>query len=837
MMKLDNIIYPTLAQHIIKTDVRRLIWLEKIIGHPVYLKIEAHQKTGSFKYRGAMNSLLFTHHEDTVAVGSAGNHGLAIAEASKQLGRKSNVFVPISASSVKKDRIIQTGSGLVEVGGSVEDASIEAINQSHAKGWCYISPYNNKYVIGGQSTVWSEFLQQIPSLKVLVAPIGGGGLISGAILVRDKIDQDIEIYGCEPETYASMFESLSKGEIKEVLRRPTYADGLATNIEDSSMTFDIAKIGLKEIVLLNEEEIATSVQLMLKKESLLLEGAGALSVLACIKLAEEGKITGPVGLVASGGNISFSAISRILGHPIQNQRNIKLLERFGQVVADTPIPTLLCSQVSCDTTTQHTFREDLENFTRSSQTDIEAVSTKIANYIDFTNKERLQLPPDWEKHLMSYVIATQKILTNTKQQLVSPKPLPLESIELQIRATIQSLAMLRNLSNWRSPAYAQSKTPHFFNLDSQESGDVNYERYGHEEAKRIERQTLENFQIDQQKFWCLVTASGMAAYSVIESFLLRDILSSGDNIVASPGIYFEIEEQISDLPAYHYSKLKSFDPDAIYQKIKELNAKVVLLDPLTNTTDQRMIDIEALLLIYKENSEEHPFIVVDCTMLPAMANTYFSASDTPEKLIYFESASKYLQFGQDSTMAGIIIADKAHESRFRRIRRNTGTILNEVGSYSFPKYSQEMLDQRIYRMEENAKNISYALIKIELVTSFIRVIHPSMRRHQDYDVYKKIARSGGCVTFQLLKGSDHKERLEVFIDQLLFVAKSINIPLVKGVSFGFSVPRVSAASAMAENEPPFLRLSIGDLDFSYYKDLTYVFETACKNLQTLEASF
>ena len=122
-------------KYIVKTPVRRLSWLEKIIKVPVYLKLESQQITGSFKYRGALSKLLQSSDNTTIVAASAGNHGLAVAEASRVLHRVANICVPISASPLKKERIRQLGAGLIENGGSVEEATDHALSLAQRHGW------------------------------------------------------------------------------------------------------------------------------------------------------------------------------------------------------------------------------------------------------------------------------------------------------------------------------------------------------------------------------------------------------------------------------------------------------------------------------------------------------------------------------------------------------------------------------------------------------------------------------------------------------------------------------------------------------------------------------
>jgi threonine dehydratase len=822
-----------IKNYILKTPIRRLHWLECIIGYPVYIKLESQQATGSFKYRGAMSKLLRHGHVETFVAASAGNHGLAVADACRVLRRKANICVPLSASPLKKERIIQTGAGLIEYGSSLEKATEHAISLAEENGWTFISPYNDWDIIRGQATLWREFLEEIPDIKNIVVPIGGGGLICGAILAANESNRsDVAIYGCEPQRYASMKTSLERGEITDVLRRSTYADGLATNIEKNAITFDILKNNVKAIVDVSEEDIATSVLSLLYRESLLVEGAGALSVMACLRLHQQGLIDGPIGIIACGGNIHHTSLTRLMYHPIEDELCLRILERRGRLETEMSITRVHDDKVS-DFSNKNigSLQKDLHNFFFVAEKKLLSVQCNLGDYKEYCETEKLVFSPETESLVESILSSTKQTIDQVKG--IVSLPCGQEDLikgETSLRACMQVLSTAQHALNWRSSVYAQSMVPQFFLLGAQESGDVNYERYGHEEVRRIERQMLSIMGLSRDKYACTVVNSGMAAYSLVESYLIRHILQPGDNVVVSPYIYFEADEQLKSINGINVYQAETYRAEDLVILAKAKEAKVVFADPLANTTEQRMVDVSRLLEAYQANADA-PCIVIDGSMMPCASRHLIQIFMPSKKLLYIESCSKYLQFGMDMSMAGFIIHDVELKPYFDRLRRNMGLILTEYGASLFPEYDRQKLMNRIQRIETNAAFLASEFVRNPTISASMRVIHPSLPSHPDANIAAALGRYGGCVTFKLSSSpEDHKDQLEALIDLILHEARIHNVPITKGVSFGFSFCRISAASSMAENDPPFLRLSVGDNSPDLNNGIVKVFVAACERM-------
>jgi threonine dehydratase len=331
---------------VIRTEVRRLHWLERWVGVPVWAKLECHQITGSFKYRGAWYRLGKLPSKHGIIAASAGNHGLAVAEVARRMNIPANICVPTTASRLKRERILATGLGLIEFGKSLEEATAHATELAERQGWTFVSPYNDPDIIAGQSTVGVELLQDAPDIETMVVPVGGGGLACGIALGCRVLGRSIRVIGVEPERYGSLSASMAHRATHRVVHQPTIADGLAINLEPHAITVNLALELIDQIVLLSEEEIAAATLSILFHEGLLVEPAGAASVLACIRLAERGLLTGPLGIPLCGGNLHHNTLSKIQHWPFSDPTCRRLLDLHGRSVEHEAPPRVLTATIS-----------------------------------------------------------------------------------------------------------------------------------------------------------------------------------------------------------------------------------------------------------------------------------------------------------------------------------------------------------------------------------------------------------------------------------------------------------------------------------------------------------
>jgi threonine dehydratase len=304
-----------IAPHIRRTPLLSSAWLSALAGADVRLKLESLQVTNSFKIRGAANaSAAFIERRGgrprQIVTASAGNHGRAMAYAAERLGLKLAVFTPRSAPRAKLDYIARHGADL-RPAPTYEDAERLARACAAETGTTYISPYSHPDVIAGAATVAVEILEDWPDADMILAPVGGGGLVSGiAIAARALAAGHVDVVGVECEASPAFHEALKAGRIVEVEVHPTLADGLAGNMDPGSMTFDLVRRFVGRTVLAPESSIADAIRGLFEEERVIAEGAGATAVaplLAGLPLAGR-----KVAIVVSGSNIDPELLARVL---------------------------------------------------------------------------------------------------------------------------------------------------------------------------------------------------------------------------------------------------------------------------------------------------------------------------------------------------------------------------------------------------------------------------------------------------------------------------------------------------------------------------------------------
>ncbi len=296
------------------TPLERSPILSKIGGANVYLKLENFQPTGSFKVRGALNTLLALSDEERangVVAASSGNHGLAVAYGAAELGVDCQVFVPEHASSTKTDAIQRLGGRVQRHGIDVSDTESFARNHAQESDRAYISPYNDLRVIGGQGTIAIELGQQLDRIDAIYVAVGGGGLISGVAGYAKAVFDEVEIVGCLPENSPVMAESVNAGHIVEMESKPTLSDGTAGGIEPGSITFELCQRLVDRFMAVSEVEIADAMRSFIEGHHMLIEGAAALPIASFLK-GEHDTPGKNIVLVICGANVSLQTLRDIL---------------------------------------------------------------------------------------------------------------------------------------------------------------------------------------------------------------------------------------------------------------------------------------------------------------------------------------------------------------------------------------------------------------------------------------------------------------------------------------------------------------------------------------------
>jgi threonine dehydratase len=277
------------------------------LGDAVFLKLETLQPTGAFKVRGGLAALALAPPGERVVASSAGNHGLGVAHAAALAGREATIVVPETASPAKIAALRRYPVELVVHGELYDDAERHALELAAERGR-YVSPYNDPAVIAGQATLALELLRQVELPFTLVCPIGGGGLVSGAGLALDG--HGVRIVGVESSESCALSASLAAGRIVEIEVGPTIADGLGGNLEPGSVTFELARRFVDEIVTVSDPELEDAMRFLASEHGVVAEAAGAAGVAALTT----GRVRagGRVVAVVTGRNVDPALFARIL---------------------------------------------------------------------------------------------------------------------------------------------------------------------------------------------------------------------------------------------------------------------------------------------------------------------------------------------------------------------------------------------------------------------------------------------------------------------------------------------------------------------------------------------
>lgn len=307
-----------LAGHVWRTPVERSPALSARTGADVWLKCECFQATGSFKLRGALNRLLTLDAAALargVVTASAGNHGLGVAEAAARLGAQATVVVPETASATKVHALRQyegRGVELVLAGVDYDAAEAHALEFARTTGRPFVSAYNDPAVIAGGGTTALEALADVPDVDTIVVPAGGGGLISGVGVWAKHTRPGIRVAGAQSDASPALHAALAAGRLVTVPVGDSLADGLAGNIEASSITFPLAQAVVDEVALVSEDEIAAAMRWLAAEHHLLAEGSAATTVAALLG----GHIADLAGrravLLLTGRNVTFDTLRSVL---------------------------------------------------------------------------------------------------------------------------------------------------------------------------------------------------------------------------------------------------------------------------------------------------------------------------------------------------------------------------------------------------------------------------------------------------------------------------------------------------------------------------------------------
>jgi threonine dehydratase len=291
------------------TPLVRSDWLSALTGAEVFLKLESLQPTRSFKIRGAFNALLSLRDQvgserSTIVTASAGNHGRALAHAAAALGFHAVVFTPSNAPDTKKNAIRRSGAELRDDSADYDEAERKSREYAIRMQAIYVSSYNDRDVIAGAGTAALEIRDQCPHLDVLIAPLGGGGLLSGLLIAVRGLQLKTQVIGVECEASTAFATSLARGAITEITPSPSIADGLTGNLEKGSMTFELVQRNVDRVVSVAEADLRSAIRWLAEHDHFIAEGAGAAATAALMTKSLVGKGQRAV-VMLSGSNVDL----------------------------------------------------------------------------------------------------------------------------------------------------------------------------------------------------------------------------------------------------------------------------------------------------------------------------------------------------------------------------------------------------------------------------------------------------------------------------------------------------------------------------------------------------
>jgi threonine dehydratase len=290
-----------------RTPVHTSRLLDAACGAEVFLKCENFQRTGSFKFRGAFNAvagLAPSKHARGVIADSSGNHAQALALAACLHQTRATLVMPENANPAKIEATRGYGANVVFCPPTHEGRRAAVERLVRETGATYVSPHDDPFVIAGQATATCELIDEIPDLDMILAPVGGGGLLSGTLLAARHMAPEVRVIGCEPSGAGDAARSMRSGKRVTDFVPSTIADGLRTPLGE--LPFEILRtLGLDDVMLVDEDDILTAMRFVWERTKLVIEPSAAVAVAPLLlgRLDAAGK---RVGVIVSGGNVDVS---------------------------------------------------------------------------------------------------------------------------------------------------------------------------------------------------------------------------------------------------------------------------------------------------------------------------------------------------------------------------------------------------------------------------------------------------------------------------------------------------------------------------------------------------
>ncbi len=288
-------------------------YFSETTGNKVYLKPENMQYTGAYKVRGAyykISTLSAQERKKGLITASAGNHAQGVAYAAKLYGAKAVIVMPTTTPLIKVNRTKSYGAEVVLYGDVYDDACAKAVELAGEHGYTFIHPFDDEVVATGQGTISMEIFKDLPTVDVILVPIGGGGLACGVSTLAKMLNPNVRVIGVEPAGAACMKASLEAGKVVSLPGIDTIADGTAVKTPGTKI-FPYIQKNIDEIITVEDQELTLCFLDMIENHKMVVENSGLLTVAALKHLKAEGK---KVVAVLSGGNMDVITVSSIVQH-------------------------------------------------------------------------------------------------------------------------------------------------------------------------------------------------------------------------------------------------------------------------------------------------------------------------------------------------------------------------------------------------------------------------------------------------------------------------------------------------------------------------------------------
>ncbi len=280
--------------------------LDELCGHEIHLKCENLQGVGAFKLRGATNAILSLSDDQArrgVCTHSSGNHAQALARAARDRGIPAWIVMPTNSPGVKRRAVEGYGATIISCEPTLAARESTAAAVMHEHGAAFVHPYNDPAVIAGQGTTAVELYEQVGDLDAVMAPIGGGGLMSGTCIAMKSLSPSTRLIGVEPKGADDAARSLAQGELVPQESPDTICDGLRTSLGD--LTWPILRDHLETIITVDDPSVVEAMRLLWERAKIIVEPSGATPLAAVMSSQCPLPKGSRIGLILSGGNVDL----------------------------------------------------------------------------------------------------------------------------------------------------------------------------------------------------------------------------------------------------------------------------------------------------------------------------------------------------------------------------------------------------------------------------------------------------------------------------------------------------------------------------------------------------